>query len=128
MQSPLLQSIRAQAEEHPARLAVSDGRTRLDYAALDRFSAAVADRLRARGVSPGDRVDIETVDPATAGGDGARRVAHGFRLIAYDIPRGCLASYFPETNVLVPLDSYGDKSFTPTSKSIPVTLSRSPAP
>lgn len=107
------------------------------YGLNDRYRGVSGDRrvcfanardLAEAGLSPGDRVDIETVDPATAGGDGMRRVARGFRLIAYDIPRGCLASYFPETNVLVPLDSYGDKSFTPTSKSIPVTLSRSPDP
>jgi len=56
--------------------------------------------------------------------DGTLREAHGFRLQPYDIPRGCLAAYYPETNVLVALDSFGERSGTPTSKSIPVTLIR----
>ena len=46
----------------------------------------------------------------------------GFTLVEYDIPRGCLASYFPETNALVPLDSVAERAGTPTSKSIPVRL------
>jgi anaerobic selenocysteine-containing dehydrogenase len=56
--------------------------------------------------------------------DGIHRVAKGFRIIAYDIPVGCAASYFPETNVLVPIGSVADKSFTPTSKFIVVQLKR----
>ena len=43
-------------------------------------------------------------------------------LVAYDIPRGCVAAYYPETNALVPLDSVADGAGTPTSKSIPVLL------
>jgi len=44
--------------------------------------------------------------------------------VAYDIPRGCLASYYPETNPLVPLESFSITARTPTSKSIPVVLTR----
>jgi len=51
------------------------------------------------------------------------REVHGFRLVPYDIPVGNIAAYYPETNPLVPLDSYGDQSRTPTSKSIAVELS-----
>nr|WP_272210703.1 hypothetical protein [Marinicella sp. W31]MDC2876609.1 hypothetical protein [Marinicella sp. W31] len=40
--------------------------------------------------------------------DGVSRVAQGFKIIPYDIPRGCVAGYFPELNVLVPLSSYGE--------------------
>ena len=40
----------------------------------------------------------------------------------YDLPRGNCATYFPEANALVPLDSVADKSNTPTSKSIVVRL------
>ncbi len=73
--------------------------------------------MRARGLSEGDLVDLVGVD-----GNGVRRVAPGFKTRAYDIPRGCAAAYFPETNVLVPLDSVAERSNTPTSKFIPVTL------
>jgi hypothetical protein len=41
----------------------------------------------------------------------------------YDIPRGCAAAYYPETNVLVGIDEHAVKSFTPMSKYIEVTLS-----
>jgi anaerobic selenocysteine-containing dehydrogenase len=45
-----------------------------------------------------------------------------FLLVAYDIPRGCVGAYYPETNPLVPLQSVADIAGTPTSKSIPVLL------
>ncbi|HXD04904.1 MAG TPA: hypothetical protein VN680_02565, partial [Burkholderiaceae bacterium] len=57
--------------------------------------------------------------------DSQERRADRFRLVEYDIPRGCIAAYYPETNPLVPLDSVGDICGTPTSKSIPVLLRRS---
>jgi len=58
--------------------------------------------------------------------DGERRVER-FLLVEYDIPRGCIASYYPETNPLVPLDNFADEARTPASKSIPVRLARSAA-
>ncbi len=54
--------------------------------------------------------------------DGQKRTAHRFVVVPYDIPRGCTAAYFPETNVLVPIDSKAEKSNTPTSKSIVITI------
>jgi molybdopterin-dependent oxidoreductase alpha subunit len=65
--------------------------------------------------------DGEHVDVVSVWHDG-ERVAEDFLLVEYDIPPGCLASYFPETNALVPLDSYAERARTPTSKSIPVYL------
>ena len=50
------------------------------------------------------------------------REVHAFKVIPYDIPAGNIAAYYPETNPLVPLDSVGDFSSTPTSKSIAVEL------
>jgi anaerobic selenocysteine-containing dehydrogenase len=48
----------------------------------------------------------------------------GFTAIAYDLPKGSIGAYYPEANVLVPLD-YGDKeSGTPSYKSIPVRIRR----
>ena len=72
------------------------------------------------GLKAGEWVDITSVWE-----DGIERRADGFLLVEYDIPRGCLASYYPETNPLVPLDSFAIKARTPTSKSIPVLLARS---
>ena len=48
----------------------------------------------------------------------------GFRVVAYDTPRGCAAAYYPETNVLVPLDSTAEGSNTPASKSVIISLVR----
>jgi anaerobic selenocysteine-containing dehydrogenase len=53
---------------------------------------------------------------------GQQRTAHRFIVVPYNIPRGCTAAYFPETNVLIPIDSVAEKSHTPTSKSIIVTV------
>ncbi len=73
--------------------------------------------LRRRNISEGARVDL--IHDAE---DGIQRKAEKFEAIAYDIPRGCAAAYFPETNVLVPIGSYADRSFTPTSKLIPIRV------
>ena len=45
-----------------------------------------------------------------------------WRVVEYDIPRGTVATYFPEANVLIPLNSVADKSNTPTSKSVIVNI------
>ncbi|WP_329430001.1 FdhF/YdeP family oxidoreductase [Streptosporangium sp. NBC_01495] len=75
-----------------------------------------ADDLAERGLADGDMVDLVSEWP-----DGERR-AESFRAIAYPTARGCCAAYFPETNVLVPLDSVAETSNTPTSKSVVVRL------
>ncbi|MEO0723800.1 MAG: FdhF/YdeP family oxidoreductase [Bacteroidota bacterium] len=56
---------------------------------------------------------------------GERRVAEAFLLVPYDIPKRCLGAYFPEANVLVPIDSYAEHSITPASKRIVVKLEAS---
>lgn len=56
--------------------------------------------------------------------DGTERRADGFRVVHYPTPRGCAAAYYPETNVLVPLDHTADTSNTPASKSVVVRLER----
>ena len=54
--------------------------------------------------------------------EGEERRSDGWRLVAYDIPRGNIATYFPEANVLVPLDSVAKGSNTPTSKWVEVSV------
>ncbi|MFF4417614.1 FdhF/YdeP family oxidoreductase [Streptosporangium sp. NPDC001559] len=76
------------------------------------------DDLAERGLADGETVDLVSEWP-----DGERR-AERFRVIAYPTARGCCAAYFPETNVLVPLDSVAETSNTPTSKSVVVRLVR----
>lgn len=73
--------------------------------------------LEAMGAVAGDRVDVHGEHQ-----DGFERVAANFRFVPYDIPRGSIAGYYPELNVLVPLGSAGEQSDTPTSKSIMVSF------
>jgi anaerobic selenocysteine-containing dehydrogenase len=83
------------------------------------------DDLKEIGMKAGDWVDITSVYFGDAGSD-ERRTADKFLLVEYDIPRGCIASYYPETNALVPLQSFAIGARTPTSKSIPVVLTLRP--
>ncbi|MFC8076394.1 FdhF/YdeP family oxidoreductase [Streptomyces sp. NPDC057307] len=69
------------------------------------------------GLRDGDQVDLVGVWH-----DDIERRAEGFRLVAYPTPAGCAAAYYPETNVLVPLDSVADVSNTPTSKGVVIRL------
>jgi molybdopterin-dependent oxidoreductase alpha subunit len=75
------------------------------------------DDLAALDIADGSMVDLVGEWP----GEADRR-APGFRVVGYPTARGCAAAYFPETNVLVPLDSTAEISNTPTSKSIVVRL------
>ena len=77
-----------------------------------------ADDLAERSLADGDVVDLVSV------WRGEERVLRGLRCVAYPTPRGCAATYFPEANVLVPLDSTAVESNTPTSKSLVVRLER----
>jgi hypothetical protein len=51
-----------------------------------------------------------------------RRTASGFKVKPYNIPRGSIAAYYPETNNLLPLSYHDKKSKTPSAKSIPVLV------
>jgi hypothetical protein len=52
-------------------------------------------------------------------------VARQFIVVPYDIPRRCAATYFPETNVLVSVNSVAARSNTPTSKYVIITVAPS---
>lgn len=78
-----------------------------------------AEDVAAAGLQQGQFVDI------TGHYEGEKRFAPHFQVAPYDLPRGCTATYFPETNVLVPINSVADRSNQPTSKHIVVTLAPS---
>jgi len=111
----VLQTLRSH-DQYNTTIYGLDDRYRGVYGQRDVLFMHPAD-IAALGLSDGDRVDIET--QAT---DGVVRRVEDFRLVAYDIPRGNLAAYYPETNPLVPLTRFGDGTGTPTSKSIPVSV------
>jgi molybdopterin-dependent oxidoreductase alpha subunit len=69
----------------------------------------------------------QQVDMTAICNDGRERVVRGFSVIFYEIPRGNIAAYYPETNPLVAIESIGEGSFTPTSKSVPVLVTPSQA-
>ena len=69
-----------------------------------------------RQLQQGDVVDIVNNT------DDRERVAHKFILVPYPIPKGCTATYFPETNVLVSISSVAVKSNTPVSKAVVVRV------
>ncbi|GGB16985.1 FdhF/YdeP family oxidoreductase [Puia dinghuensis] len=78
--------------------------------------------MHQQGLQPRDIVDIYNDY------GGTRRIAHRFVVIPYPIPRQCAATYYPETNVLVPIDSVAQKSNTPVSKLILIRLQKSSTP
>jgi len=84
-----------------------------------------ADDIAALGLADGAMVDLvsEWTGP---GGVREERRAEAFRIVAYATPRANAAAYYPETNVLVPLDSVADVSGTPTSKAVVVRLEPRP--
>ncbi|MFK0294944.1 FdhF/YdeP family oxidoreductase [Streptomyces sp. NPDC090442] len=77
------------------------------------------DDLTALGLAERDVVDLVSVWR-----DGVERRAERFVTVSYPTTRGSAAAYYPETNILVPLDSVADFSNTPTSKSVLVRLER----
>ncbi|MCR1023527.1 FdhF/YdeP family oxidoreductase [Cellulophaga baltica] len=56
--------------------------------------------------------------------DHTPRVAFNFKVLPYAIPKGDIAAYYPETNVLVPYNHFADRSYTPISKSVVVTVEK----
>lgn len=71
-----------------------------------------------RHLKQGDVVDIYNHH------GGVERVAHTFLVVPYPIPPTCAATYFPETNVLVPVNSVAKKSNTPVSKAVVITVKK----
>ena len=77
------------------------------------------DDMDARHLMPGDEVVVTSTDDA-----GIVRTQKDLRVVRYDIPRGACASYFPESNVLIPIESASAVSNQPVSKMIPVRVER----
>ncbi|MFE3555754.1 FdhF/YdeP family oxidoreductase [Streptomyces sp. NPDC059193] len=92
------------------------------YGLDDRYRGITGGR-RVVLVNPEDAAELGLADGAYTDlvgewKDGVERRARGFRVVHYPTARGCAAAYYPETNVLVPLDSTADTSNTPASKSV----------
>jgi anaerobic selenocysteine-containing dehydrogenase len=79
--------------------------------------------MEQRGIGAGALVEMETLSE-----DGRKRMVRNFTAHPYDIPLGCIAAYYPETNPLLPLGFHDPKSKTPAAKSIPVLVRAQEAP
>jgi molybdopterin-dependent oxidoreductase alpha subunit len=97
------------------------------YGLDDRYRGVTGERrvilmnaadIAERGLKANDVVDLTNTDGGTV------RTAKRFLVVEYDIPKGNCATYFPETNVLVPIDRVADGSRTPTSKFVPVRVQK----
>ncbi len=78
-----------------------------------------AEDIAEAGFAAGDIIRLTTdVD------DGHTRELGGLTLTPYNIPRGTIGGYYPECNVLVPIDHHDALSKTPASKSVPVRIQR----
>jgi molybdopterin-dependent oxidoreductase alpha subunit len=102
----------------------------------DQFNTSIySPNDRYRGIHNGRRVVLLNPDDIIQAGfeayqkvdlvshfEDEERIARGFTLVPYDIPRRCAATYFPEANVLVPVRSVAEKSNTPTSKSVVISI------
>jgi len=116
----------------------ADGRYRLlTIRSNDQFNTTVYgydDRFRGiRGTR--DVVLMNAADIAAAGlvaeqritlvsdaGDAVDRRVAGLIVVPYDVPRGCIAAYFPECNPLMPLSHHAEQSHVPAAKSVPVRI------
>jgi anaerobic selenocysteine-containing dehydrogenase len=123
----------------PERTLASDQLLLTTIRSHDQFNTTIyAENDRYRGITHGRRVllmnerDIaarslqpeQWVDIASHF-EGETRIAPRFKVVPYDIPEGCAASYFPETNILVPLRAVAEKSNQPASKSVVITVAPS---
>jgi anaerobic selenocysteine-containing dehydrogenase len=119
------------------RHAVGDGRLLLTtIRSHDQFNTTIySENDRYRGIAHGRRVvflnpaDIERLGlrrdewvDLVGHFESETRRAERFKVVPYEIPAGCAATYYPESNVLVPIRSVADKSNQPTSKSIVVSI------
>lgn len=74
------------------------------------------DDAKAKGLKQGDLVTLYN------NYDNTERVVEDFAVVPYNIPKGCLGTYFPEANPLVPLGLHAHSSHTPASKSVKVKI------
>ena len=96
------------------------------YGMDDRYRGIINERrviLMNKSDIEESNLQAEQIVHLTSFFNGEERVARNFKIVPYNIAKGCVATYFPETNVLVPIDSVADKSNTPVSKFIEVAIS-----
>jgi molybdopterin-dependent oxidoreductase alpha subunit len=95
------------------------------YSANDRYRGISDDRrvvfLNREDIEAAGLRERQVVD-LVSHFEGEERIAKKFSVVPYDIPRRCAATYFPEANVLVPVRNVAEKSNTPVSKSVVISI------
>ncbi|WP_294390284.1 FdhF/YdeP family oxidoreductase [uncultured Sphingomonas sp.] len=96
------------------------------YSYNDRYRGVSGERMVVF-MNQQDMVDLDlaegsVIEFATVSEDGVDRRVSGFKVVAYDVPQGCCAAYYPETNALLPLSHRDERSNTPAAKSVPVRI------
>ncbi len=80
------------------------------------------DDIERLGLKEGEEVRLET-----ASVDNIKREMGGFRVTPYDVPVGCIGTYYPEANALLPIGHYAEGSKVPAAKSIPIMVHKQAA-
>lgn len=97
------------------------------YGLHDRYRGIYNERrvvlMNSKDMKKLELAQLDLID-LTSHYDGQERRAPQFHVVAYDIPEGNLAAYFPETNVLIPINRFADGSRTPISKSVVVKVAK----
>ncbi|EIZ79869.1 oxidoreductase alpha (molybdopterin) subunit [Novosphingobium sp. Rr 2-17] len=96
------------------------------YGYHDRFRGVKGTRdvlfINAQDMAEHGLVDGQIVALESDAGDGVARKREGLIVTPYQIPRGCLGAYYPEANVLMPLEHHAEESHVPAAKSVPVRI------
>jgi molybdopterin-dependent oxidoreductase alpha subunit len=96
------------------------------YGYDDRFRGIRGTRsvvlMNTKDVSRLGLAESQEVTLATVSDDGVDRRLGGLTVVAYNIPEGCIGTYYPEANVLIPLWHHAERSKVPASKSVPVRV------
>ena len=98
------------------------------YGYHDRFRGVKGTRdvlfMNPDDIAAQDLAEGEVVALESDAGDGVRRRREGLVVTPYAIPRGCLGAYYPEANVLIPIEHHAEESHVPAGKSVPVRIAR----
>lgn len=98
------------------------------YGMDDRYRGVYGERniifMSAEDINKQALINGDYVKITTLSNDGIERSVSNFKIVEYQIPSGCVAAYYPETNPLVPLESIADDCGTPTYKSIPIYIEK----
>jgi len=98
------------------------------YGLDDRYRGIFNERrvvLMSREDMEAQNLKTKQIVDLTSHFEGEERHSRSYLVVPYDMPRGCVATYFPEANELIPVRSFADRSQTPTSKSVQVSISPS---